>query len=70
MNKPVEIIAIVEGKTEQIFIQDILVPHLCKKAFISFPLLHLSQGKKVEILNGLESEMILNVISNSVAILT
>jgi len=46
MSKPVEIIVIVEGKTEQIFIQNVLVPHLCKKGVYIIPIIASKPGQK------------------------
>jgi len=46
MSKLVEIIAIVEGKTEQIFIQDILVSHFCKKNIYITPIIASKPGQK------------------------
>lgn len=46
MNKPVEIIAIVEGKTEQIFIQRIVSPYLWTKDIFMTPIIASKPGQK------------------------
>ena len=46
MNKPVEIIAIVEGKTEQIFIQSMVSPSLWTKGIFMTPIIASKPGQK------------------------
>lgn len=46
MSKPVEIIAIVEGKTEQIFIRNIVSPYLWTKGIFMTPIITSKPGQK------------------------
>jgi len=46
MNKPVEIITIVEGKTEQIFIQSMVSPYLWAKGIFMTPIIASKPGQK------------------------
>lgn len=46
MNKPVEIVALVEGKTEQIFIQDLVSPYLSPRGVYITPIQISKPGQK------------------------
>lgn len=46
MNNFIKIVAIVEGKTEQIFIQDILAPYLSRKTIFMTPIIISKPGQK------------------------
>jgi hypothetical protein len=46
MNNFAEIVAIVEGKTEQIFIQDIVSPYLAEKSIYITPIIISKPGQK------------------------
>lgn len=46
MNNFAEIVALVEGKTEQIFIQDIVTPYLARKSIFMTPIIVSKPGQK------------------------
>jgi hypothetical protein len=63
MNKCTEVVAIVEGRTEQIFIQTIVMPHLCPKDIYIKPILISKPGQKggdvkfARVLNDIERHL-------------
>ena len=46
MNRPVEVVALVEGPTEKIFIQDLLCPYLAQTEVYITPIILTKPGQK------------------------
>ena len=64
MNSYAEIVAIVEGKTEQIFIQELVSPYLTQKNIYMTPIIISKPGQKVgdvkfsRVINDIELHLI------------
>ena len=64
MSRAIEVVALVEGPTERIFVQDILGPYLARTEVYITPIILTKPGRRVAMFVFHEPETTLNAISS------